>query len=125
MLLEKINSKFNLLTNEYRPTTLDDVVMHNRAKKFIERGLQQDIMLYGSPGIGKSTILNILTKGFDVKRWNMSNDRGISVLREEFTEFAMTQSIMSVNSRKVLWLEARKSYTRNLQLAWNKSKKER
>src|SRR5438445_5081992 len=78
---------------KYRPSKVEDLVLNNdiliRIKNIIDNKYMPDIILTGSPGIGKtSTVLciakNILGKYFEdgVLEINASDERGVNTVHE-------------------------------------------
>lgn len=42
-----------LLTEKYRPQNLDDLIVPDRIMKLFEKGVQTNMLFYGTPGTGK------------------------------------------------------------------------
>jgi len=113
---------------KYRPTDISKIVNQDEIKLFIEGAIREKniphLLLYGSPGTGKTTIINILIKSlytytnnefpdkftlFEENRklksdrvlsLNASDERGIKVIREKiktFANLAIIQSSKDVN----------------------------
>lgn len=99
--LEKIDR--TLWTEKYRPQTLDDILLPSRIKKRFERGLDTNILLVGSAGIGKTTLARILAKDFTSKLINASLDNGIESVRNKIVNFASTAGLK--NHYKVIILD--------------------
>lgn len=88
-----MNKPKQLLVEKYRPSTLDGYVFQNKKteeqiRKWVKDGEIPNLLLYGSPGCGKSTLARILINELDiepndVKRVNASLQNGISFIREE------------------------------------------
>jgi hypothetical protein len=75
----------------YEPTTVDEMILHPDVRIRLIKALKEipNIMLIGSPGIGKGTWVNILRKqtGFNCRKLNGSDERGIDVFREKIKPF--------------------------------------
>ena len=82
-----------LWTERYRPQTLDDILLPSRIKKRFEHGLDTNILLVGSAGIGKTTLAKILAKDFTYKIINASLDNGIESVRNQICNFASTAGL--------------------------------
>lgn len=97
---------------KYRPIHLNDVVSHKNVIKvfdmFIKRNTLPNIILYGSPGIGKTSIIKACAKQLyqnDVSLMtleiNASEERGIDVVRNTISHFASCGSTFTWNDRKM------------------------
>lgn len=81
---------------KYRPRNLDEYIANKEIKeKFKEFILKREIpnlLLIGTPGIGKSSFANIIVKHFncDFKYINMSNERNIETVRTTISKFCTT-----------------------------------
>ncbi|KAJ9067050.1 Subunit of heteropentameric Replication factor C (RF-C) [Entomophthora muscae] len=102
---------------KYRPNTLNDLVSQkdivDTISRFMESGKLPHLLFYGPPGTGKtSTILACARQLYDknissmVLELNASDDRGISVVREQIKDFASTQLIQKGGFKLVILDEA-------------------
>ncbi|KAK4318841.1 hypothetical protein Pmani_010163 [Petrolisthes manimaculis] len=103
---------------KYRPETLQDLISHEDIISTIERFIEEDhlphLLFYGPPGTGKtSTILACARKLYTPKEFNSmvlelnaSDDRGISVVREQILSFASTRTIFKSGFKLVILDEA-------------------
>lgn len=82
---------FQLLTEKYRPKTVNDMVFINdeyemKFKQWVtNKSLDSHILLYGLPGTGKSSSINVLLNELDVKdfiRLNISDKTSIDDMRK-------------------------------------------
>ena len=95
-----------LFTEIFRPQSIDQAVLIPRIYNEVSQGLKQNIMFFGRPGSGKSTLTRILSKGYDTLTINASAERGIDVIREKITNFASAISLMDGAEKvKVIVLE--------------------
>lgn len=96
-------SNMGLWVEEFRPQTLDEILLPTRLKKRFENGLDTNILLVGSAGIGKTTLAKILCKDFTAKMINASLDNGIDSVRNQMVNFCQTSSLK--NHYKVVILD--------------------
>lgn len=88
-----------LWVERFRPTVIDDCILPQRIKdnlkNYVVKGDFPCLMLSGSPGVGKTTIAQALCHelGMDTMLINISNERGIDVLRTTISSFASSVSL--------------------------------
>lgn len=101
------NTKNQLFTEMFRPKTLDQAVIVPRIKEELSKGLVDNILLYGKPGTGKSTLTRIMANyGADPLFINASLERGIDIIREKVIQYASTTSLFGGEEQlKVVVLE--------------------
>lgn len=82
---------YQLLTEKYRPQTIDDMVFINdeyetKFRQWVKnKSLDSHILLYGLPGTGKSSSINVLLNEFGLKdyiRLNISDKTSIDDMRK-------------------------------------------
>ena len=83
--------KHLLLSEKYRPKTLEEIILLPRIRKTFENGLNQNVILYGHYGTGKTTLARILigkyTKDKPYLELNSSFYTSIDVLRGKVDDF--------------------------------------
>lgn len=89
-----------LWTESYRPKKVSDYVWRDEHQKsqvetWIQQGSIPHILLSGSPGVGKTTLAKVLinelgVNAMDVMEMNASRDRGIDVIKNKVTNYAIT-----------------------------------
>lgn len=98
----------NLWVEKYRPKTLDDILLDNQLKEHFKK-ITDDIpnlLFYGSPGTGKSTLAKIIINDILKCQYlyiNASDENGIDTIRNKVISFAQTRSLDS--KKKVVILE--------------------
>ena len=85
-----------LLTEKYRPKNLDDLITPQRVTEKLSKGVYQHLLLYGSPGTGKTSAAKALVKHFKHPYLyiNASTDTSVDVVRNRITDFCANRSIM-------------------------------
>jgi replication factor C subunit 3/5 len=103
---------------KYRPATLNDLISHediiSTIKKFIDQNQLPHLLLYGPAGTGKtSTILACAKQLYTppqfksmVLELNASDDRGISIVREQILTFASSKTIFGTGYKLIILDEA-------------------
>ena len=106
-----------LFTELFRAKSFDRMVLPDRVKNVVTKGLTQNLFLYGPQGTGKSTIARILTEGYDVLKINGSSENGIDVIRNQVVAFATSISLMEGSEKmKVIFIDEADGLTDN---AWD------
>ena len=105
---------------KYRPTSLKNIVMDevntNILKNILEKEHFPNLLLYGSPGTGKTTTIINLIKSYQEKTQNVdsklvihlnaSDDRGIDVIRNQISQFVNSKSLFNIGIKYVILDEA-------------------
>jgi len=80
-----------LLADKYRPKTMEDIILLPRIQKFFENGLNDNVILYGHFGTGKTSLARILigryTKDAPKLELNSSYYTSIDDLRTKIDDF--------------------------------------
>jgi len=110
-----MNIANNLWVEKYRPTSLNDIVLDEKTKKFINNCLQKKtithLLLHGKQGMGKTSLAKIIVKelGCDHLYINASDTRGIDTVRDEIKNFV--QLMPSNGSIQVVILDEFDGFT--------------
>jgi DNA polymerase III delta prime subunit len=97
-----------LWVEKYRPKTLDDIILDPDIKEHFTKITDDipNILFYGSPGTGKSTMAKIIVNDILQCQYlyiNASDENGIDTIRNKVISFAQTRSIDA--KKKVVILE--------------------
>jgi DNA polymerase III delta prime subunit len=80
-----------LLSEKWRPKSLDDTILLPRIRKLFENGVQQNVILYGNFGTGKTTLARILIGKYSKNKphieLNSSFYTSIETLRIKIDDF--------------------------------------
>jgi len=83
--------KLLLISDKWRPKTLDDLILPKRVRDYFSQGLTQNIILHGHYGIGKTSLARILigkySKSSPHIEINSSFYTSIDILRGKIDEF--------------------------------------
>ncbi|KAI9598887.1 P-loop containing nucleoside triphosphate hydrolase protein [Syncephalis fuscata] len=112
----------------FRPVYLNDIVGNKetveRLKMIAQQGNMPNIILTGSPGIGKTTSILCLARELlgdaykeAVLELNASDDRGIEVVRNRIKMFAQKKVTLPVGRHKIIILDEADSMTAGAQQA--------
>lgn len=97
-----------LLTEKYRPKSLDEIALPKRLKDMLSRGIQTNLLLYGTQGTGKTSTAKLMVKqfGHSYIYINCSKETGIDTIREKISQFCMTSSLIGgTNTHKVVIMD--------------------
>jgi DNA polymerase III delta prime subunit len=94
--------KNSLFVEKYRSKTLDEYVGNEQLKqivaKYIANNDLQNLLLYGTPGTGKTTLAKLIVNNFDCDYLyiNASDERGIDTIRDKVQGFASSASFKPI-----------------------------
>lgn len=95
-----------LLTEKLRPKELKHMILPQRIKNSFEGGLQQNVLLSGSPGSGKTSMAKILMRNNPHIFINVSDESSVETIRTKIHDFCSTVSIMDgENQTKIVILD--------------------
>ena len=111
--------KEQLFWEKWRPKTMEDIILLPRIRKAVENGLTRNMILYGSAGLGKTTLSKILTKNNPCLHINASMETSIDILRNKIDEFCSNMSMFdSANDTKIVFLDEFEGASRQFQEAF-------
>jgi len=92
----------SLFVEKYRSKTLEDYISNEQLKsivaQYIEKNDLQNLLLYGTPGTGKTTLAKLIVNNFncDYLYINASDERGIDTIRDKVQGFASSASFKPI-----------------------------
>jgi DNA polymerase III delta prime subunit len=92
----------SLFVEKYRSKTLEDYIGNEQLKsivaQYIEKNDLQNLLLYGTPGTGKTTLAKLIVNNFDCDFLyiNASDERGIDTIRDKVQGFASSASFKPI-----------------------------
>ena len=110
----------SLWSEKYRPDILENYVGNENLKSTISKYIAlndiQNLIFYGPPGCGKTTLAKIIVKNIDCDYLyiNASDERGIDTIRDKVSGFASTSSFKPL---KVIILDEADLLTNDAQSA--------
>lgn len=96
-----------LYTEKYRPKTLDHILLPERIRTSLGNGeIHQNLLFYGSPGLGKTSLAKILASPYPYLYINVSDESSVDVIRDKITNFCSTVSVMDgIEKHKIVVLD--------------------
>jgi DNA polymerase III delta prime subunit len=95
----------NLWTEKYRPKTLDDMILPSAVKTAFISNSQMPVLLYGSPGNGKTSLAKVLMRNRDSMFINCSVEPSVETLRTNLITFCSNASFMDEKLKIVIFDE--------------------
>lgn len=82
-----------LFTEKFRPKELSSLIIPERIRKEVSKGLIQNLLLWGHPGNGKSSLARILAKDHPTLMINARQDANIDIVRNKLLNFCSSISL--------------------------------
>lgn len=97
----------DLLTEKLRPKEIKHMILPPRIRVLFEdKGLNQNVLLSGSPGCGKTTLAKILAKDLPHIFINVSDESSVDTIRNKINDFCSNISVLDgKSSKKVVILD--------------------
>jgi len=84
----------DLLTEKLRPKRFEHLILTERVRTSLGNGrLMQNVLLYGSPGTGKTSAAKVLIAGSPNMYINVSDESSVDVIRTKITDFCSSIAI--------------------------------
>lgn len=119
-----MRNKNFLWVEEYRPHTVDDCILPAKTKEsfkgFLDQGQIPHLMLYGSAGVGKTSVARALCEELEVSVLEINgSDEGrlIDTLRTKISQFATTKSLSQKGAHKVVIIDEADNTSETVQLS--------
>jgi len=92
-----------LFTERFRPKTLDEIVLPERVKSIVDKGLKQNILMSSPPGRGKTSLSYILcnTNNIPFIYINASRETSVDVVRERIVNWCSEVSLLDGEYNKM------------------------
>jgi replication factor C small subunit len=97
----------DLLTEKLRPKEIRHMILPPRIRSLFEnKGLNQNVLLSGSPGCGKTTLAKILARDLPHIFINVSDESSVDTIRNKINDFCSNISVLDgKSSKKVVILD--------------------
>jgi len=84
----------DLLTEKLRPKRFEHLILTERVRTSLGNGkLMQNVLLYGSPGTGKTSAAKVLIQGAPSMYINVSDESSVDIIRTKITDFCSSMAI--------------------------------
>lgn len=89
----------DLFVEKYRPRKLEDMILQPQTEAYFSKLIEQknipNLLLYGKPGGGKTTLARVVARELDWEtlELNASDENGVDTIREKVATFCNTASL--------------------------------
>ena len=84
----------DLLTEKLRPKKFQHLILSDRVRNALGNGkLMQNVLLYSSPGTGKTSAAKVLAYGSPSLYINVSDESSVDIIRTKITDFCSSMAI--------------------------------
>lgn len=107
--------KSKLFWEKYRPNAINKMILLPRIELILKQGIQTNMIFFGTSGIGKTTVANILSKEHNFIKVNASKQTGIDMLRTTIDNHIGSLNFGAKSDLKVIYLDEFDRASKNLQ----------
>ena len=97
------NLKEKLFWERYRPTTIKNMILLPRIERIVKHGISSNMIFFGTSGVGKTTLANILSEEHNFLKLN--GKLGIDVLTNTIQKHFEGLSFGSKSGLKVIYID--------------------
>lgn len=84
-----------LFTEKFRPKNFEQMILPKRIGDLVKGGeLHQNLLFYGPPGLGKTSLAKVITSKYPTLYINVSDESSVDVIRDRIKTWCATSSIM-------------------------------
>ena len=84
-----------LFTEKFRPKNFEQMILPKRIADLVRGGeLHQNLLFYGPPGLGKTSLAKVITAKYPTLYINVSDESSVDVIRDRIKTWCATSSIM-------------------------------
>lgn len=94
-----------LFWERYRPATLEEVIIPDRIRKLVEKGIQANYLFHGHSGVGKTTLVRILLQEYKHRCLILDGKLGVDDLRNKVDTFCKSMIAFETDQTKIVYFE--------------------
>lgn len=82
-----------LFTERFRPKELSSLILPERIRSEVSKGLTQNLLFAGTPGTGKTSLALIMTKNYTTLHINARQEANVDIVRNKLSNFCASMSL--------------------------------
>ena len=95
--------KDKIFWEKYRPNTLKGMILLPRIENIVKHGIQSNMIFYGTSGVGKTTLANILTEEHNYLK--LSGKLGVDILTSNIKKHFQGLNLGAKSELKVIYID--------------------